>query len=513
MRGIVYDGEKTAVVDGLEVRKLGPRDVIVEIAAAGLCHSDLSYMHGLYPVPSPARLRSRGRRHRRRGRRRRHPREARRPRRDRHRRQLRLLRRVRGRAAHVVPPEHRQRHASRSPSTASRCSNFAVTTRVRRAHRRARRAVREDPRRRAAHVGRPRRVRRRHRHGRGVQPGQRAARRSPPPCSASAASASTSIQALKVQGASTIIAVDTVAEKERPGQAVRRHRTSSTARATTSSTPSPPSRRSATTQCAGRSTPAASTGRSTASPIPPVTWNALECLDWGGTVVVIGVPARPPSSRVSTPRLTQVDRGDHRVPLRHDLAAPRHPADHRALPPRRDPARRARHPPPTRSSEYEEAVARDRVRHRRPRRHHVLSVTASSPAGLLAAPQRSRATFTTHARPVRRRGRDRARRRGLRRRRRRGSRSASGPRRPTGVADALPSSGRHQGRRRRHRSCRADRLRHRLPGHYPRSVRSPPASTRGSARPRSTTSSSGASRSSCIDAALTDRRSPPGRGR
>jgi S-(hydroxymethyl)glutathione dehydrogenase/alcohol dehydrogenase len=53
MRGIVYDGTNTELVDGLEVRAPGPRDVIVEIAAAGLCHSDLSYMHGLYPVPSP----------------------------------------------------------------------------------------------------------------------------------------------------------------------------------------------------------------------------------------------------------------------------------------------------------------------------------------------------------------------------------------------------------------------------------------------------------------------------
>jgi Zn-dependent alcohol dehydrogenase len=54
MRGIVYDGTTTELVDGLELRAPGPRDVIVEIAAAGLCHSDISYMHGLYPVPSPA---------------------------------------------------------------------------------------------------------------------------------------------------------------------------------------------------------------------------------------------------------------------------------------------------------------------------------------------------------------------------------------------------------------------------------------------------------------------------
>ena len=53
MRGIVFNGTTTEFVDGLSVRAPGPRDVIVEIAAAGLCHSDLSYMHGLYPVPSP----------------------------------------------------------------------------------------------------------------------------------------------------------------------------------------------------------------------------------------------------------------------------------------------------------------------------------------------------------------------------------------------------------------------------------------------------------------------------
>lgn len=54
MRGIVYDGESTRLVDGLELADPGPRQVVVAIGAAGLCHSDLSYMHGLYPVPHPA---------------------------------------------------------------------------------------------------------------------------------------------------------------------------------------------------------------------------------------------------------------------------------------------------------------------------------------------------------------------------------------------------------------------------------------------------------------------------
>lgn len=53
MRAIVYDGEKTELVDGVELSDPGPLDVVVEIAAAGLCQSDLSYMNGEYPVPHP----------------------------------------------------------------------------------------------------------------------------------------------------------------------------------------------------------------------------------------------------------------------------------------------------------------------------------------------------------------------------------------------------------------------------------------------------------------------------
>ena len=54
MRGIVYDGETTTVVEGLELRPLGPREVIVDVVAAGVCHSDYSFMTGMYPVPTPA---------------------------------------------------------------------------------------------------------------------------------------------------------------------------------------------------------------------------------------------------------------------------------------------------------------------------------------------------------------------------------------------------------------------------------------------------------------------------
>jgi Zn-dependent alcohol dehydrogenase len=40
-----------------------------------------------------------------------------------------------------------------------------------------------------------------------------------------------------------------------------------------------------------------------------VTWNALECLDWGGTVVVIGVSGQTAEFHGLYGRLTQIDRG------------------------------------------------------------------------------------------------------------------------------------------------------------------------------------------------------------
>ncbi|MGW0699591.1 Zn-dependent alcohol dehydrogenase [Streptomyces sp. NPDC002867] len=53
MRGVVFDGTRAQVVDDLEVREPGPGEVLVAIAAAGLCHSDLSVIDGTIPFPSP----------------------------------------------------------------------------------------------------------------------------------------------------------------------------------------------------------------------------------------------------------------------------------------------------------------------------------------------------------------------------------------------------------------------------------------------------------------------------
>ncbi|KUF19691.1 alcohol dehydrogenase catalytic domain-containing protein [Streptomyces silvensis] len=53
MRGVVCDGERVRVVDDLEVRDPGPGEVLVAVAAAGLCHSDLSVLDGTIPFPRP----------------------------------------------------------------------------------------------------------------------------------------------------------------------------------------------------------------------------------------------------------------------------------------------------------------------------------------------------------------------------------------------------------------------------------------------------------------------------
>ena len=53
MKGIIFDGKEAQVVDDLEVRDPGVGEVQVRIAAAGLCHSDLSVIDGTIPFPVP----------------------------------------------------------------------------------------------------------------------------------------------------------------------------------------------------------------------------------------------------------------------------------------------------------------------------------------------------------------------------------------------------------------------------------------------------------------------------
>ncbi|MFE9647285.1 Zn-dependent alcohol dehydrogenase [Streptomyces sp. NPDC006365] len=53
MRGVIFDGKQVQVADDLEIRDVGPGEVLVAISAAGLCHSDLSVVDGTIPFPVP----------------------------------------------------------------------------------------------------------------------------------------------------------------------------------------------------------------------------------------------------------------------------------------------------------------------------------------------------------------------------------------------------------------------------------------------------------------------------
>ena len=54
MPGIVLTCDKAELTTDLEVRAPGATEVKVRIAAAGLCHSDLSLIDGSIPWPAPA---------------------------------------------------------------------------------------------------------------------------------------------------------------------------------------------------------------------------------------------------------------------------------------------------------------------------------------------------------------------------------------------------------------------------------------------------------------------------
>ncbi len=53
MRGIVWDGSSAQVENGIELRDLRSGEVRVAIEAAGLCHSDVSVLNGDIPFPPP----------------------------------------------------------------------------------------------------------------------------------------------------------------------------------------------------------------------------------------------------------------------------------------------------------------------------------------------------------------------------------------------------------------------------------------------------------------------------
>jgi S-(hydroxymethyl)glutathione dehydrogenase / alcohol dehydrogenase len=50
---VLYEVNKPLVIEEVSINKPGPREVLLRTAYAGLCHSDLHFIEGLYPHPLP----------------------------------------------------------------------------------------------------------------------------------------------------------------------------------------------------------------------------------------------------------------------------------------------------------------------------------------------------------------------------------------------------------------------------------------------------------------------------
>ena len=51
---VLFEVNKPLQIEDVSVPNPGPREVLVRTRVAGLCHSDLHFMEGLYPHPLPA---------------------------------------------------------------------------------------------------------------------------------------------------------------------------------------------------------------------------------------------------------------------------------------------------------------------------------------------------------------------------------------------------------------------------------------------------------------------------
>jgi S-(hydroxymethyl)glutathione dehydrogenase / alcohol dehydrogenase len=51
---VLHEVNKPLVIEDVSVPNPGPREVLIRTRVAGLCHSDLHFMEGLYPHPLPA---------------------------------------------------------------------------------------------------------------------------------------------------------------------------------------------------------------------------------------------------------------------------------------------------------------------------------------------------------------------------------------------------------------------------------------------------------------------------
>src|ERR1700757_4694864 len=51
---VLYEVNQPLAIEDVSLQKPGPREVLIRTSVAGLCHSDLHFMEGLYPHPLPA---------------------------------------------------------------------------------------------------------------------------------------------------------------------------------------------------------------------------------------------------------------------------------------------------------------------------------------------------------------------------------------------------------------------------------------------------------------------------
>src|SRR5258708_31828235 len=51
---VLFEVNKPLSIEDVSVPNPGPREVLIRTRVAGLCHSDLHFMEGLYPHPLPA---------------------------------------------------------------------------------------------------------------------------------------------------------------------------------------------------------------------------------------------------------------------------------------------------------------------------------------------------------------------------------------------------------------------------------------------------------------------------
>jgi len=51
---VLREVKRPLVIEDVQIQKPGPREVLIRTAAAGVCHSDLHFVDGLFPYPLPA---------------------------------------------------------------------------------------------------------------------------------------------------------------------------------------------------------------------------------------------------------------------------------------------------------------------------------------------------------------------------------------------------------------------------------------------------------------------------